>query len=462
MFEETIDVAVVGAGLSGLAAALQLQDAGVGVTVLEARDRVGGRTLNEPIGDGKVIELGGQWAGPSHTAICGLAADVGVELFPTHITGEHLFSLRGRITRYRGDVPRRPLAGLVDFRVAQMRLERMARTLDPDAPQQASRAGRWDAETVASWMARQMRTNSGRDLMRLALEAVLAVDAEDISLLHWLFYIRVGGGLNVLVRTGGGYQQDRFVGGSQEIAIRVARRLGDRVVLDAPVSAIRRHADHVEIASGEHTVRARHAILAIPPALTTAITFDPALPGARHQLAQRMPQGTVAKFQAIYPEPFWRAEGLSGHATADRGPVKVVFDNSPPDGSPGVLLAFVLAGEARRLYERPEAERRTIVLRRLAELFGRRAGNADRVIERSWAEEPWTRGCYAGYFGPGGWTAFGDVLRRPVGRIHWAGSETATIHHGSMDGAVLAGRRAAGEVLARLGADRPRRFPTAV
>ena len=129
----------------------------------------------------------------------------------------------------------------------------------------------------------------------------------------------------------------------------------------------------------------------------------------------------------------------------------MVFDNSPPDGSPGVLLAFVLAGEARRLYERPEAERRTIVLRRLAELFGRRAGNADRVIERSWAEEPWTRGCYAGYFGPGGWTAFGDVLRRPVGRIHWAGSETATIHHGSMDGAVLAGRRAAGEVLARLG-----------
>src|SRR6059058_440669 len=161
------DVIVVGAGLAGLSAARELQRRGASVVVLEARDRVGGRTLNEPIGDGKVIELGGQWAGPSHTAICGLAADVGVELFPTHITGEHLFSLRGRITRYRGDVPRRPLAGLVDFRVAQMRLERMARTLDPDAPQQASRAGRWDAETVASWMARHMRTNSGRDLMRL-------------------------------------------------------------------------------------------------------------------------------------------------------------------------------------------------------------------------------------------------------------------------------------------------------
>lgn len=451
MFEDTIDVAVVGAGLSGLAAALQLQDAGIDVAVLEARGRVGGRTLNEPIGEGKVVELGGQWAGPSHTAICGLAADVGVELFPTHITGEHLFSLRGRITRYRGDVPHRPLAGLLDFRLAQMRLERMAGEIDPDAPQDARGARRWDAETLASWMARHMRTGSGRDLMRLALEAVLAVDAEDISLLHWLFYIRVGGGLNALVRTGGGYQQDRFVGGSQEIALRVASRLGDRVVLEAPVSAIRRHADHVEIAAGEHTVRARHAILAIPPALTTAIAFDPPLPGARHQLAQRMPQGTVAKFQAIYTEPFWRADGLSGHATADRGPIKVVFDNSPPDGSPGVLLAFVLAGEARRLYEHPESKRREIVLEQLTELFGPRAGKPTRVVEQSWVEEEWTRGCYAGYFGPGGWTAFGHVLRRPVGRIHWAGSETATIHHGSMDGAVLAGRRAAGEVLARLG-----------
>jgi len=450
MFEDTIEVAIVGAGLSGLAAALQLQEAGTDVAVLEARDRVGGRTLNEPIGEGKVIELGGQWAGPSHTAISGLAAEVGVELFPTHIDGEHLFSLRGRVTRYRGDVPHRPLPGLLDFRLAQMRLERMARTIDPDAPHRAPGAARWDAETLASWMARHMRTRSGRDLMRLALEAVLAVDAEDISLLHWLFYIRVGGGLNALVRTGGGYQQDRFVGGSQEVAVRVARRLGRRVVLDAPVRAIRQHADHVEIAAGEHTVRARQAILAIPPALTTAIAFDPPLPGARHQLAQRMPHGTVAKFQSVYAEPFWRGEGLSGHATTDRGPVKVVFDNSPPDGSPGVLLAFVLAGEARRLYERPAVERREMVLAQLAELFGPRAGKPDRLVERSWAQEEWTRGCYAGYFGPGGWTAFGDVLRRPVGGIHWAGSETATIHHGSMDGAVLAGRRAADEVLAEV------------
>lgn len=450
MFDDKIEVAVVGAGLSGLAAALELHEAGVSVAVLEARDRVGGRTLNEPLGNGKVIELGGQWVGPSHGAIRALAAEVGVETFPTHIEGEHLFSLRGRIRRYRGDVPHRPVVGLLDFRIAQMRLERMARRIDPDAPHRAPDARRLDSETPASWMARHMHTDSGKSLMRMALEAVLAVEAEDVSLLHWLFYIRVGGGLDALVRTRDGYQQDRFLGGSQEIAVRVAAHLGERVRLRAPVTAIRHTAGGVELVTGGRIVRAERAILAIPPALTATIAFDPPLPGVRHQLAQRMPQGAAAKFQAIYPEPFWREEGLSGHVTSDRGPAKVVFDNSPADGSPGVLLAFVLAEEARTLYERPESDRQALVVGQLAELFGPRAAAPERVVERSWAEEPWTRGCYAGYFGPGGWSAFGDVLRRPVGRLHWAGSETATLHHGSMDGAVLAGRRAAEEVLIRL------------
>jgi monoamine oxidase len=295
-----------------------------------------------------------------------------------------------------------------------------------------------------------MRTRSGRWLMNAAIKAVLAVDAAELSLLHWLFYIRVGGGLDSLMRTDGGYQQDRFIGGSQEIAIRVAASLGERVRLGAPVTRIEQRRGQVRLHAGGATVAARFAVLAVPPALTSAIAFDPPLPGVRQQLAQRMPQGTVTKYMALYDEPFWRADGLSGHGLCDRGPVTVFFDNSPPSGSPGVLLAFALAGDARALAARSERERREAVIAKLVELYGPRAAKPERFIERSWADEQWTRGCYAGYFAPGGWTEFGDALRRPVGRLHWAASETATLHHGSMDGAVAAGERAAAEVLARL------------
>jgi monoamine oxidase len=453
MNEDSFDVAVVGAGLSGLTAALRLQEAGRSVVVLEARERVGGRTLNEPIGEGQVVELGGQWVGPTHTAILALAGEVGVDTFPTHITGDHLFSLHGRTSRYRGDVPRRAPLAFLDFRIAQLRLERMARTIDVAAPERAAHAERWDAETLASWMDRKMHTRSGRWLMNAALKAVLAADAHELSLLHWLFYIRVGGGLDALVRTNGGYQQDRFVGGSQEVAIRVARRLGDRVRLGVPVTRIEQRAEGVRVHAGAATVDARYAVLAMAPALQPTIAFDPPLPGARQQLPQRMPQGTVTKYMAIYDEPFWRADGLSGHGLADGGPVTVFFDNSPPSGSPGVLLAFALAGDARALAARPERERHEAVLNRLADLFGPRARRPERLIERNWTDEQWTRGCYAGYFGPGGWTAFGAALRKPVGRLHWAASEAATTHHGSMDGAVLSGERAAAEVLDRLAAE---------
>ncbi len=190
------------------------------------------------------------------------------------------------------------------------------------------------------------------------------------------------------------------------------------------------------------------SIVAIPPALCGRIAYDPPLPGLRDQLTQRMPQGTVIKCMAVYDEPFWRTVGLSGQAASTSGPVKVVFDNSPPDGRPGVLLGFLEAREARRLGSRPAEERRRAVLDGFARFFGQRAAEPERYIERSWAEEEWSRGCYGGYFPTGGWTDYGPALRRPVGRVHWAGAETATAWMGYMDGAVRSGEEAAREVLA--------------
>jgi len=442
------DFVVVGAGLAGLCAARDLVAGGASVLVLEARDRVGGRLLNEEIGDGKVVEVGGQWVGPSQDRVLALVRELGLETFATHGAGENLVVYRGRLRRFRGTIPPINAAVLVDVEQAQRRLNRLARRVPLDAPWEAPGARRLDSQTAATWMRRNMLTPAGRALLELGIESVWAAQPEEISLLHMLFYVHSAGSLELLFDTEGGAQQDRIVGGSQLLAIRLAERLGDRVVLGAPVRRIV-HGEGEVVAQADGTsVKARRAILAIAPPLAGRIAYEPPLPGFRDQLTQRMPLGTVAKCMAIYEEPFWRREGLSGQALSDSRPVKLTFDNSPPDGTPGVLLGFLEGRSARELGRLAPEDRRRAVLGCFARLFGPRAASPTGYVERLWADEEWTRGCYGSHLPPGAWTSFGPALRPPIGALHWAGAEYATVWNGYMDGAVSSGELAAGDVLA--------------
>jgi monoamine oxidase len=443
-----VDLAVVGAGLAGLAAARQAVAAGASVLVIEARDRVGGRVLNEDIGGGKVVEVGGQWIGPTQDRLAALARELGVETFPTYGQGDNVIEYAGRLRRYSGTIPRINPVVLLDVERAQRRLNRLARSVPLDAPWETPGAARLDGQTAATWMRRNLATKPGRMLLELGIEAVWAAQPEDISLLHVLFYIHSAGSLELLFDTEGGAQQDRFVGGSQLVPIAMAEQLGgDRLSLGTPVRAVRQGSEGVTVDGDGLTVRARHAVVAVAPALAARIAYDPPLPGFRDQLTQRMPLGTVAKCMAIYEEPFWRQEGLSGQGTSDVGPVRLTFDNSPPDGSPGVLLGFLEGRRARELGRVPPDQRRTAVIDCFTRLFGPRAARPDAYVERLWAEEEWTRGCYGCHMPPGAWTGYGPALREPVGRLHWAGAEYATVWNGYMDGAVRSGERAAREAL---------------
>jgi monoamine oxidase len=185
--------------------------------------------------------------------------------------------------------------------------------------------------------------------------------------------------------------------------------------------------------------------------LAGRIDYYPLLPPWRNQLTQRTPMGSVIKCNAIYDEPFWRAEGLSGQATGDGEGARVVFDNSPPDATPGILLGFLEGDEARRLGRADPADRRQAVLDSFVRYFGPKAARPLDFVELDWQAEPWTGGCYGTLFGPNVWTRYGPALREPVGPIHWAGTETASVWSGYMDGAVSSGQRAATEVLAALG-----------
>ena len=450
MADHEADVAVVGAGFAGLTAARELERRGLSVVVLEARDRVGGRVLNEDIGDGKIVEVGGQWVGPGQDRLYALASEVGVETFPTHAHGENLIEFRGQTKRYTGTIPRINAAVLADVGQAQLKLDRMARRVDLEAPWKTPGADRLDSQTFWSWMRRNVYTPGGRMLLELGIEGVWAAEPADLSLLHVLFYIASAGGYDRLLDTGGGAQQDRFVGGSQLVAQRAAEPLGDRLVLGAPVRRIVHRGDTVTVVADGATARAKRVVVAIPPPLAGRIAYDPPLPGHRDQLTQRMPQGAVVKCMAIYDEPFWRSEGLSGQATSDVGPAKVIFDNSPPDGSPGVLLGFLEGARAREFTRVSRDERRAAVVGTFTRLFGPRAAKPERYVDKSWAEEEWTRGCYGCYLPTGGWTAYGDALKAPIGRIHWAGTETASVWMGYIDGAIRSGERVAGEVAAAL------------
>jgi monoamine oxidase len=445
------DLVVVGAGLAGLAAAREADAAGCSVLVLEARDRVGGRVLNEDIGDGHVVEVGGQWIGPTQERLAAVATELAVETFPTWSEGENLIEYAGSLRRYTGTIPRINPLVLLEVERAQRRLNRLARRVPLEAPWGTPGAARLDGQTVATWMRRNVPSKAGRMLLELGIEAVWAAQPEDISLLHLLFYIHSAGSLERLFDTEGGAQQDRFVGGSQLVPIRMAERLGEeRLSLGSPVRAIRQADDGVTVEADGVTARAQRAIVAVAPTLAGRISYDPPLPGFRDQLTQRMPLGTVAKCMAIYDQPFWRNEGLSGQGASETGPVKLTFDNSPPGGSPGVLLGFLEGRRARELGRVPAEERRKAVTDCFARLFGPRSARPDAYVERLWAEEEWSRGCYGCHLPTGAWTSYGPALREPIGRLHWAGAEYATVWNGYMDGAVRSGERAAKEVLARL------------
>lgn len=449
------DVLVVGAGFAGLSAARRLRTAGLDVLVVEARRRVGGRVWTETTASGAVVDQGGQWIGPGQRHLEALAAEFRVGTFPTFTTGHGVELRHGKRSTYGGLIPTSDAAAAAEGVEAIFELDLAAQEVPLDAPWTAPEAHALDEQTLGSWLTAHVEAAPARSIVDAAVKAVFGAEPGELSLLFALFYLHAGGGLMNLARTTGGAQERRFTGGAQQLALRMAEELGDSVVLGAPVAAVEHGADGVAAtalpAGGPMRITARHAVVAVPPALTSRIAWAPALPAMRDQLAMRAPMGAVTKLHAVYEDPFWRAEGLNGQLVADDGAVRVTFDDSPEDGSRGILLGFVAGDDCRQLETEPDAERRRVVLDDLARAFGPKAATPIELVEQRWCAEEWTRGGPVAVFSPGLLTGCGPALRRPAGPLHWAGTETATEWCGYIDGALSSGVRAADEILAESG-----------
>ena len=447
------DVLVIGGGLSGLIAARDLAAAGKSVRVLEARERVGGRTHSQPVdaeGGRFWLDLGGQWLGPTQERMAGLVSAFGIETFPTYTDGKKILELGGKVSHYKGTIPRLSPLKLASVQLGLNAVERAARKVDSAAPWDAANAAKLDGTTVETFKRSKVRSRGGRSLVDAAVRGVFGAEASELSLLYFLGYVNGGGGFMSLVETENGAQATRFVKGAQLVAERLAHDLGDAVLTQAPVREVIQRADQVDVHTGSRAFRARRVIVAMAPAMAGRILFSPGLPPERDELFRRFGMGATMKMHFVYPTPFWREEGLSGEVVAPDGPIDLVWDNSPQDGSAGVLLAFIVGDKARRLSRSTSEERRRIALDRLTQWFGRRAAEPTHVLEKDWSSDPWSRGCPTGLLPPGVLAAFGRDLRAPFGRIHWAGTETARAWAGYMEGAVEAGQRAAAEALEKL------------
>ena len=438
------DVVVIGAGPSGLAAARDLVASGRDVVVLEARDRVGGRTWSVPLDD-TVVDLGGQWVGPTQHHLLGLLDEFGMATSPTPTSGRNVLVLGSTQHTYSGTIPRISVLALVQLQRSLWALDRRAKRIEWSAARTPDEE-RWDSLSFADWL-HDRRVRADVDvIMRTAMRVVFGLEAEEIPLLRLLQYIRAAGGVMPLVDTPDGAQDSRVVGGMQQLSQRLADELDHRVRLSAVVTRVETKDDRVEIviADGE-TVTATDVVVAVPPNRAAAIKWLPALPDKRRKWLEGHNMGQTLKTQILYRENFWNAQGKSGEVVWADGPLDVCFDNTTGDGTP-CLVVFATGDRGHRLGAMAPEDRRELVLSCLADTLGEAARHPTAYVDHDWSTEVHSGGCPVATLGLATASPGFDPTDRD-GRIAWAGTETSTVWRGYIDGAIAAGRRAASQVL---------------
>lgn len=448
----THDVIVIGAGVTGLTTAHRLAAAGRDVLVLEARDRVGGRLLNETHGDADGagaadFEVGGQWVSPDQTALLGMIEELGLATFPRHRAGDSLYVDRsGAARRFTDELPVPPVtaAAIADL---TKRLDALAAEIDPARPWAHPDAAHLDGVSFRAWLEAHCDDAEARDNVALYVgPAMLTKPAHSFSALQALLMAASAGSFSNLVDAD--FILDRrVVGGLASVPRALAERLGARVRLDADVSHVAWSADGAAVTVGDEVHHARRVVVAVPPTVVRRIRFTPELPAEHRMAREHQSFGLVIKVQVAYPTPFWREQGLSGTGFAPYELVHEVYDNTPAGDERGFLVGFVSDLAADEMGRLDEAERRSRILASLAVYFGEDAREPLVYVESDWQHQELTGGAYGTSFDLGGLSRYGAVLREPLGALEFGSSDVAGLGFQHVDGAIRVGQEIAERLL---------------
>ena len=445
------DVAVVGAGASGLTTATRLRQAGLSVVVLEARDRVGGRTWTNVI-DGATLEIGGQWVSPDQTALTALLDEFGLTTYSRYRSGESVYiGPDGTRSRYTGEALPMSEQSQAEMDRLIAVLDKLAAEIGPEAPWAHPLARELDVVSFHHWLAEQSDDAEARDNIGLFIAGgMLTKPAHAFSALQAILMAASAGSFSNLLNDSF-ILDKRVVGGMQELSVRMAASLGSDLYLNSPVRSID-WTDNAAVvrADGDVEVHSRRVVLAVPPNLYSRISYSPPLPRRQHQMHQHQSLGLVIKIHAVYETPFWRAEGLSGTGFGAAEIVQEVYDNTNHGDSRGTLVGFVSDEKADAMFELSPAERQARILASLANYLGDEAMRPTVYYESDWGSEEWTRGAYASSFDLGGLHRYGKDQRSPVGPISFSCSDIAAEGYQHVDGAIRMGERTAALVVDQL------------
>ena len=464
MLELDRDVVVVGAGPSGLTAARELKKAGLTVAVLEARDRVGGRTWTDTV-NGAMLEIGGQWVSPDQSALIELLDELGLSLYSRYRNGESIYvGADGKRHRYSGGSFPVGEATAAEMDKLIALLDGLAAEIGAKEPWAHPKARELDTISFHHWLRSHSSDEEACNNIGLFIAGgMLTKPAHAFSALQAVLMAASAGSFSHL--TDEDFILDkRVIGGMQQVSLLQAAELGADVVLNSAVRTIHwaekpdggapagnGSGHRVTVLSERATVRARFVIMAVPPNLYSRVSFDPPLPRRQHQMHQHQSLGLVIKVHAVYATPFWRDEGLSGTCFSAGSLVQEVYDNTNYGDTRGTLVGFISDEKADAVFELDEADRRRAVLESIAGFLGDKALEPEVYYESDWGSEEWTRGAYASSYDLGGLHRYGKDQHAPVGPIFWSSSDLAAEGYQHVDGAVRMGQLTAARIVEAAG-----------